>query len=85
MVLTESQQANLMRMIDAGVSGKGTNLYSLSFNEVIAVLNRLERLMEAGFGGALIVDGRELGRIVEPHITEMQNFNSNQTRIFEGR
>lgn len=85
MVLTESQQANLMRMIDAGVSSRGTNIDSLSFNEVIAVLNRLERLMEAGFGGSMIVDGRELGRIIEPHVTEMQTFNSSQTRIFEGR
>ncbi|MCM3573277.1 phage tail tape measure protein [Mesobacillus subterraneus] len=68
MVLTESQQANLMRMIDAGMSGTGrqdgTNV------ELLAAISRLESIMRSGFNATVLMDGSEVGRLVAPAVNE---------------
>jgi TP901 family phage tail tape measure protein len=82
MVLTETQQANLMRMIDAGLAENGANSQAMSVNEIVGAINRLERLMEAGFNSPIIMDSREVGRMAEPHITEFQLANESINRAF---
>jgi TP901 family phage tail tape measure protein len=78
-VLTEAQQANLLRMIDAGF----TNKPSAQDNDaVISLLQSMDGKMTRGFNAIVVMDDREVGRIVEPHVTEVQAFKQDRKGRF---
>ncbi|MCX2773154.1 phage tail tape measure protein [Bacillus sp. H2FL2] len=71
MVLTEAQQANLMRMIDAGhTSGLGGE--SALSSDMLRALSSIEQAIKAKGGASIVVDGYELGHVIEPHISAIQ-------------
>jgi TP901 family phage tail tape measure protein len=72
MVLTEAQQANLMRMIDAGIPQ--SNNHKSSDSEINRLLEEIKQEIKNGQNAIIIMDDREVGRIVEPHVTEAQIF-----------
>jgi TP901 family phage tail tape measure protein len=80
MVLTEAQQANLMRIIDAGMTGNARA--SADNSEVVALLRSLNRKMDKGFNSTIVMDSREVGFAVEPHVTEAQSFNQSRKGRF---
>ncbi len=69
MVLTEAQQANLMRMIDAGFANSNSPDFS---PEVIEILREIERGITNGLNATIILDGREAAMAVDPHLKELQ-------------
>ncbi|MFE8697984.1 phage tail tape measure protein [Cytobacillus sp. FJAT-53684] len=71
MVLTEAQQANLMRMIDAGMSG-GNNNQGITDPEVINLLRQIESAISQGMNPVMVLDGREVARGTYPYINEMK-------------
>ncbi len=82
-VLTEAQQANLFRMIDAGNAGNGGG-DSESFQEVIGLLRRLESLMAGGFNATVEMDSREVGRLVAPSVSEQMAMDADRAAVFRG-
>lgn len=82
-VLTEAQQANLFRMIDAGLTGGAGGQTALD-PEVINLLRQIERGISRGFNATIIMDEREVAKAVEPHVTEMQDFNESRNRTYKG-
>ncbi|WMT30274.1 phage tail tape measure protein [Bacillus aerius] len=71
MVLTEAQQANLFRMLDAGhtsrvASAGGQNPQMQS--DLLAIRNAIE----ASKGATVIMDSEVIGRLVEPHVSRRQ-------------
>ncbi|PAV29252.1 phage tail tape measure protein [Virgibacillus profundi] len=74
MVLTEGQQANLMRMIDMGQSS--SNNSNLDKNDrVAALLSELISITREGSHTEISMDGRLVGALVEPHVSEKQARN----------
>ncbi|WP_366560675.1 phage tail tape measure protein (plasmid) [Bacillus pumilus] len=71
MVLTEAQQANLFRMIDAGhtarVASAGGNSPQMQTN-----LTNLASAIESLKGLSVVMEGEVVGRIVEPHVSRRQ-------------
>ncbi|KAB2335088.1 phage tail tape measure protein [Bacillus mesophilum] len=78
MILTESQQANLFRMIDAGFAGAGGQP---GFDpEVVELLREIERGLANGLNATIMMDGREAAKAVDPHLTELQR-NRNYSQL----
>ncbi|UYO34673.1 phage tail tape measure protein [Bacillus zhangzhouensis] len=71
MVLTEAQQANLFRMVDAGHTARITSAggYSPQMqSDLLAIRNAIE----ASKGATVIMDSEVIGRLVEPHVSRRQ-------------
>lgn len=84
MVLTEAQQANLMRMIDAGhTSGLGGE--SGLSSDMLRALSSIEQAIKTKGGASVIVDGYELGYIIEPHISAIQQDGLDIESLRSGR
>lgn len=66
MVLTEAQQSNLMRMIDAGFTQKPTS--PMDNTQVISLLQTIAQGVADGKDIRVDMDGQEVGRIVKPHL-----------------
>ncbi|MCP6683006.1 phage tail tape measure protein [Bacillus nakamurai] len=84
MVLTEAQQANLMRMIDAGHTtglGRDSGLSS----DMLRALSSIEHAIKTKGGASIIVDGYELGHVIEPHISAIQQNDLDMESIRSGR
>jgi hypothetical protein len=78
-VLTEAQQANLMRMIDAGVTNKPS---AQDNGAVISLLQSMDNKMTRGFNASVYMDSREVGALVEEHVTEIQAFKQDRKGRF---
>ncbi|MDP1498624.1 hypothetical protein [Bacillus velezensis] len=71
MVITEAQQANLMRMIDARhTSGLGGE--SGLSSDMLRALSSIEQAIKTKDGAPIVMDSEVVGRIVEPHISRIQ-------------
>jgi TP901 family phage tail tape measure protein len=80
MVLTEAQQANLMRMIDAGVTGKSQG--SGTDPETHRLLAEIKKEIRSGLNATVVMNEREVGRIVEKHVSEEQARNKSRRERF---
>ncbi|AEB25368.1 MULTISPECIES: phage tail tape measure protein [Bacillus amyloliquefaciens group] len=84
MVLTEAQQANLMRMIDAGhTAGLGGD--SGLSSDMLRALSSIEQAIKTKGGASIIVDGYELGHVIEPHISAIQQDGLDIESLRSGR
>ncbi|KJR67771.1 phage tail tape measure protein [Bacillus velezensis] len=84
MVLTEAQQANLMRMIDAGhTTGLGGD--SGLSSDMLRALSSIEQAIKTKGGASIIVDGYELGHVIEPHISAIQQDGLDIESLKSGR
>lgn len=84
MVLTEAQQANLMRMIDAGhTTGLGGD--SGLSSDMLRALGSIEQAIKTKGGASIIVDGYELGHVIEPHISAIQQDGLDIESLKSGR
>ncbi|MED3230303.1 phage tail tape measure protein [Bacillus velezensis] len=84
MVLTEAQQANLMRMIDAGhTAGLGGD--SGLSSDMLRALGSIEQAIKTKGGASIIVDGYELGHVIEPHISAIQQDGLDIESLRSGR
>ncbi|MEX5835899.1 phage tail tape measure protein [Bacillus velezensis] len=84
MVLTEAQQANLMRMIDAGhTSGLGGE--SGLSSDMLRALSSIEQAIKTKGGASIVVDGYELGHVIEPHISAIQQDGLDIESLRSGR
>lgn len=70
-VLTESQQANLHRMIQAGQTGGSQPDNSPYFAQMVGLLGGIERAIKEADGDGN-VNMRKLGRQLEPFVSEFQ-------------
>jgi TP901 family phage tail tape measure protein len=75
MVLTESQQANLMRMIDAGITPSGSSGNSEVVELLQQLIHKTDALGNRPIQGSVIMDSREVGELVEPHVSQRMNSN----------
>ncbi|UOG06770.1 hypothetical protein [Bacillus altitudinis] len=71
MVLTEAQQANLFRMIDAGHTARITSAGGYS-PQMQSDLLAIRTAIEASKGATVIMDSEVIGRLVEPHVSRRQ-------------
>ncbi|MCD2368933.1 phage tail tape measure protein [Bacillus sp. BS3(2021)] len=71
MVLTEAQQANLMRMIDAGHTAAVGSQAGAS-PEVLAALTSIERAIRNSDGQVIMMSDEVVGRLVEPYVSRQQ-------------
>ncbi|MCY8099469.1 phage tail tape measure protein [Bacillus haynesii] len=71
MVLTEAQQANLMRMIDAGHTAAVGSQVGAS-PEVLAALTSIERAIRNSDGQVIVMNAEVVGRLVEPYVSRQQ-------------
>ncbi|WP_249669568.1 phage tail tape measure protein [Bacillus altitudinis] len=71
MVLTEAQQANLFRMLDAGHTARITSAGGNS-PQIQAHLSSLASAIESLKGLSVVMEGEVVGRIVEPHVSRRQ-------------
>lgn len=84
MVLTEAQQANLMRMIDAGhTTGLGGD--SGLSSDMLRALSSIEQAIKTKGGASIVVDGYELGHVIEPHISAIQQDGLDIESLRSGR
>ncbi|OQV53406.1 phage tail tape measure protein [Bacillus velezensis] len=84
MVLTEAQQANLIRMIDAGhTSGLGGE--SGLSSDMLRALSSIEQAIKTKGGAPIVMDSEVVGRIVEPHISRIQQDGYDLERMRDGR
>ncbi|MFB3900414.1 phage tail tape measure protein [Bacillus amyloliquefaciens] len=84
MVLTEAQQANLMRMIDAGhTAGLGGD--SGLSSDMLRALSSIEQVIKTKGGASIVMDSEVVGRIVEPHISRIQQDGYDLERMRDGR
>ncbi|MGN8045766.1 phage tail tape measure protein [Bacillus sp. 22190] len=72
MVLTEAQQANLFRMLDAGHTANVGNGAPFASSEVTRLLQSMDNTLKASKGGTVIMDSEIVGRLVEPHVSRRQ-------------
>ncbi|PAK29651.1 phage tail tape measure protein [Bacillus velezensis] len=84
MVLTEAQQANLMRMIDAGHTTELGGASGLS-SDMLRALGSIEQAIKTKGGASIIVDGYELGHVIEPHISAIQQDGLDIESLKSGR
>ncbi|UMQ50277.1 phage tail tape measure protein [Bacillus velezensis] len=84
MVLTEAQQANLMRMIDAGHTAGLGGESGLS-SDMLRALSSIEQAIKTKGGSSIIVDGYELGHVIEPHISAIQQDGLDIESLRSGR
>ncbi|MGF9741883.1 phage tail tape measure protein [Bacillus safensis] len=71
MVLTEAQQANLFRMLDAGHTARVASAGGHS-PQMQANLSNLATAIESLKGLSVVMEGEVVGRIVEPHVSRRQ-------------
>ncbi|MBD3861350.1 phage tail tape measure protein [Bacillus sp. 28A-2] len=71
MVLTEAQQANLFRMLDAGHTARVASAGGQS-PQMQASLSNLATAIESLKGLSVVMEGEVVGRIVEPHVSRRQ-------------
>ncbi|MFP3812891.1 phage tail tape measure protein [Bacillus sp. SIMBA_005] len=71
MVLTEAQQANLFRMLDAGHTARVATAGGNS-PQIQAHLSSLATAIESLKGLSVVMEGEVVGRIVEPHVSRRQ-------------
>ncbi|MHC2451302.1 TP901 family phage tail tape measure protein [Bacillus altitudinis] len=71
MVLTEAQQANLFRMLDAGHTARVASAGGNS-PQIQAHLSSLATAIESLKGLSVVMEGEVVGRIVEPHVSRRQ-------------
>ncbi|MED0863716.1 phage tail tape measure protein [Bacillus safensis] len=71
MVLTEAQQANLFRMLDAGHTARVASAGGNS-PQIQAHLASLSTAIESLKGLSVVMEGEVVGRIVEPHVSRRQ-------------
>lgn len=72
MVLTEAQQANLFRMLDAGHTANVGNGAPFASSEVTRLLQSMDATLKAKGDSAVIMDSEVIGRLVEPHVSRRQ-------------
>ncbi|WP_434786862.1 phage tail tape measure protein [Bacillus velezensis] len=84
MVLTEAQQANLMRMIDAGHTAGLGGESGLS-SDMLRALSSIEQAIKTKGGAPIVMDSEVVGRIVEPHISRIQQDGYDLERMRDGR
>jgi TP901 family phage tail tape measure protein len=80
MVLTEAQQANLMRMIDAGMSGKSES--NGTDSETHRLLAEIKKEIRTGLNATVVMQEREVARIIEPYVSEEQARNKSRKERF---
>ncbi|WP_428828483.1 phage tail tape measure protein [Bacillus altitudinis] len=71
MVLTEAQQANLFRMLDAGHTARVASAGGNS-SQMQTELSNLRNAVESLKGLSVVMEGEVVGRIVEPHVSRRQ-------------
>ncbi|MGM0726374.1 MAG: phage tail tape measure protein [Bacillota bacterium] len=71
MVLTEAQQSNLFRMLDAGHTARVASVGGHS-PQMQANLSNLASAIESLKGLSVVMEGEVVGRIVEPHVSRRQ-------------
>lgn len=71
MVLTEAQQANLFRMLDAGHTARVASAGGQN-PQIQAHLSSLTTAIESLKGLSVVMEGEVVGRIVEPHVSRRQ-------------
>ncbi|EDW22550.1 phage tail tape measure protein [Bacillus pumilus] len=71
MVLTEAQQSNLFRMLDAGHTARVASVGGYS-PQMQAGLSNLANAVESLKGLSVVMEGEVVGRIVEPHVSRRQ-------------
>jgi TP901 family phage tail tape measure protein len=81
MVLTEAQQANLMRMIDSGMTSKSEGI-STSDRQLLDLLRDIRSNTGKGVNATVVMNEREVGRLVEPYVTEEQALNKSRRERF---
>lgn len=84
MLLTEAQQANLMRMIDAGHTAGLGGESGLS-SDMLRALSSIEQAIKTKGGAPIVMDSEVVGRIVEPHISRIQQDGYDLERMRDGR
>ncbi|MCY7572449.1 phage tail tape measure protein [Bacillus pumilus] len=72
MVLTEAQQSNLFRLIDAGHTARITSATGGYSPQMHSDLLAIKNAIEASKGAAVIMDSEVIGRLVEPHVSRRQ-------------
>ncbi|WP_226568138.1 phage tail tape measure protein [Bacillus stratosphericus] len=72
MVLTEAQQANLFRMLDAGHTANIGNGTPFASSEVTRLLKSMDATLKAKGDSAVIMEAEVVGRIIEPHVSRRQ-------------
>ncbi|MFL0437096.1 phage tail tape measure protein [Bacillus pumilus] len=72
MVLTEAQQANLFRMIDAGHTANIGNGAPFASSEITRLLQSMDATLKTKGNSAVIMDSEVVGRLVEPHVSRRQ-------------
>ncbi|MGG3622852.1 phage tail tape measure protein [Bacillus gobiensis] len=73
MVLTESQQSNLFRMIDAGIIGGGNGGDTFGATpEVISLLSKIAQGVQSDRSVTVTVDGDAIAAATYPHISSRQ-------------
>jgi TP901 family phage tail tape measure protein len=72
MVLTEGQQANLFRMFQSGQSPKDGGTTSDYSPEMLGLLRNIESAIRETGDKSLVMDSRELGRLVEREVSGIQ-------------
>lgn len=80
-VLTESQQSNLMRMIDAGGTGTAVN----SMEETNSLLREIAEGLAEGKDISIVMNERVVGTIVEEHVTRAQKRKEEVNNVFNGK
>jgi TP901 family phage tail tape measure protein len=81
MYLTEAQQANLFRMIDAGMTSKSEGI-STSDRQLLDLLRDIRSNTGKGVNATVVMNEREVGRLVEPYVTEEQALNKSRRERF---
>lgn len=71
MVLTEAQQSNLFRMLDAGHTDRVATAGGYS-PQMQSDLTNLAAAVESLKGLSVVMEGEVVGRIVEPHVSRRQ-------------
>jgi TP901 family phage tail tape measure protein len=83
-VLTEAQQANLFKMIDAGMSPGASQDDRKNLSEVLKALSVINNSIIQTGSKPLNFDGREVAKIIEPYVSEFQAYELQTKRIFQG-
>ncbi|MFP6331253.1 phage tail tape measure protein [Bacillus subtilis] len=84
MVLTEAQQANLMRMIDAGHTAAMSGNPAVSA-DVLRALVSIERAVRDSNGQVVVMDSEAVGRLVAPHVSRTQQDDIDMALLTDGR
>lgn len=80
MVLTEAQQANLMRMVDAGHTARGGG----DMGETNAILREIRAGLDDGKDIQIVMNERQVARAITPYVTERQEHDSAIKRNYQG-